>query len=199
MAMSVTSQAAMATRDADAESRARNAIEVLVDAFLADRRGNRACFTLAHRLGRMVAENYGCRLTYDADSKSFSNTCGVLALHSRIALSPGGPAFSVCSICGAEDFGCDHVPGRTYAGQPCFREITEWPLEEISLVRVPRDPRCYRVHTPITRKEAERVGGRALRPNEFLTCDHCQSCAGINGPADEDLDPASWPPLPNEE
>jgi hypothetical protein len=199
MAMAMSAQVALAGDDPDAERQARGAIEVLVDAFLADRRSNRACFTLAHRLGRTVNRLYGCRLTYDADSQTYSNTCGVLALHGRIALSPGGPAFSVCSNCGAEDFECDHIPGRVYEGRLCFRTITEWPIEEISLVRIPRDPRCYRVHTPITMQEAERLRRGPLGPDEHPICEHCRDCRAIHGPTEEDLDPASWPRLPDEE
>lgn len=199
MAMTLRAEAALAASDPDAERLARSAIEVLVDAFLADRRGNRACFTLAHKLGQAVNQRFGCRWMYDADSESYSNACGVLALHSRIAVSPGGPAFSICSICAAGDFQCDHVPGRVYQGQRCFREITEWRIEEISLVRIPRDPRCYRVHTPVSKREAERAKGGPLEPDERPICEHCRDCYGTRGPTEEDLDPSAWPDLPDGE
>jgi hypothetical protein len=199
MAMALRAEVALAADDPDAERQARSAIEVLVDAFLTDRRGNRACFTLAHRLGRAVNQRYGCQWKYDTDSESYTNACGVLALHSRIAASPGGPAFSTCSICSASDFQCDHVPGRIYQGQRCFREITEWPIEEISLVRIPRDPRCYRMHTPVSKQEAERVKGGPLGANVRPICEHCHGCYGIRGPTEEDLDPSTWPVLPNGE
>ena len=45
---------------------------------------------------------------------------------------------SVCSICGAEDGGCEHVPGRTYDGGLCFRELKDvTDAYEWSFVAVP--------------------------------------------------------------
>ncbi len=199
LAMALQAEAALVADEADAEQRARSAIEILVDAFLADRKGNRACFAIAHKLGRTLGRRYGCPLQLDAEAGTYTNACGILALHSRIALSPGGPAFAECSICGAGDFECDHVPGRIYDGKPCFRKIVDWHIEEVSLVRVPRDPRCYRVRRLTTVSEVEEARGRPLLPGERPVCEHCQDCYGVDGPSEEDLDPASWPDLPEEQ
>jgi hypothetical protein len=194
--MASTARAAIRRGEADAESQARAALEVLVDAFLVDRRGNRDCFLRAHALGRRISLRFGCRWRYDPDSDAYSNSCGVLALHSRFGLSPGGPTVGACSICGARDFECDHVPGRRYDGRYCQRIIMEWDVREVSLVPIPRDPRCFRVHFPISRAEVEKFKGGPLRPGECPVCDHCLVCDGIRGPSEEDLDPSTWPPLP---
>jgi hypothetical protein len=200
LAAATRAERAMAASEPDGERLGRTAIELLVDAFLLARRENRACFTLAHRLGRNLSQRYGCRWSYDGEKRVFKNECGILtALHSRVGLSPGGVAFSVCSICGAGDFECDHVPGRDYEGERCMRTITDWRLDEISLVRIPRDPRCYRIGHPVSLADAERRHGGPLGPGERPVCEHCRECYGIEGPSEADLDPTSWPGLPEEE
>ena len=196
IAMAGAAGAAMAAGSADAEEQARAALEVLVDAFLLNRRGNRDCFDRAHALGRTINRRFGCAWSFDAERNVYENTCGVLALHNRLGLSPGGPTVGACSICGASDFQCDHVPGRRYEGRFCQRVIVEFNLEEISLVTVPRDPRCYRVHFPKPREEVERLRGRPLRRGEQPLCSHCEGCAGIEGASEEDLDPSRWDSLP---
>lgn len=146
----------------DAESVARDAIEHHVDAFLLDRRGNVNSFALAHRLGREIERRFGCRLKFDEGGRYWSMECGVLALHKRLGLSPGGPTLGECSICRARDFECDHIPREVYDGKRCFRIIVEWDLREVSLVPFPKDPRCYRVFPAYSAEEVERVQGRPL-------------------------------------
>lgn len=184
--------------DADAEQHARAALELLVDAFLVDRVGNSDCFTRAHALGLWINRRFGCRETYDPEDESYVNKCGVLALHSRIALSPGGTTTGICSICGAGDFECDHVSGRLYDGEPCYRTIVEWKLAEISLVRVPHDPRCYRIAVPRAKAEVEATLGKKLAPGESPECHHCATCEGRYGPNADDLDPSRWEDLPRQ-
>jgi hypothetical protein len=184
--------------DADAEQHARRALELLVDAFLVDRVGNSDCFARAHALGLWINRRFGCQESYDSEDESFVNKCGVLALHSRIALSPGGTTTGICSICGAADFECDHVSGRIYDGERCYRTIVEWNLAEISLVRVPYDPRCYRIAVPRTKAEVEATLGKKLAPGELPGCHHCAICEGRYGPNEDDLDPSHWEDLPQE-
>ena len=179
-----------------AEEQGRQALELLVEAFLLDRGANRDCFTLAHRLGGEIERRFGCPWTFDPGRDAYENACGVLALHNRFGLSPGGPTVGECSICGAGDFECDHVPGRRYGGERAHRVITEFDMREISLVSVPRDPRCYRVHFPKSRQEVEHRHGGPLRPGEKPICTHCRECTGSEGPGADDLDPSRWKPLP---
>jgi len=184
--------------DPDAEAKARAALELLVDAFLIDRRANRDCFARAHVLGMRISRTFGCRDSFDPDQDHYVNACGVLALHNRFGLSPGGPTVGCCSICGAGDFECDHVPGRTYNGAICHRVVTEFDVREISLVRVPRDPRCFRIMRPRTRTEVEATPDDQLAPGELPVCRHCEGCSGRFGARDDDLDPSRWGRLPAE-
>ena len=173
------------TEPRTAEEVLRLAIELMVDAFLLDRRGNAKLFAGAHRLGARLQERFSCRWTPTEDGKHFENPCGVLALHSRIGLSPGGRTWGRCSICGAGDFQCDHVVGQTYDGERCYREIYRWDGDEISFTPRPRDPRCFRVWVLVPKSE---VGSR--NP----VCTHCRHCIGRDEPARDDLDPTIWPP-----
>jgi hypothetical protein len=166
-----------------AEQQLREAIELMVDAFLLDRRRNVDLYSRAHNLGALLAERIGCSWQVNDDLAAFENTCGILALHSRIGLSPGGRTWGRCSICAAKDFECDHVPGETYEGRACFRTIYEWDAEEMSLTTRPRDPRCFRTWSPIPRSHV---------PVVALSCNHCTACAGRAGPSDDDLEPGSW-------
>jgi len=194
-----TARAAIAAGEAGAEERARAALELLVDAFLVDRVANIDCFARAHALGLRINRRFGCLESFDPEKKRYANKCGVLALHSRIALSPGGTTTGVCSICGSGDFECDHVPGRCYNGEMCQRVIVRWDIAEISVVRVPYDPRCYRVAIPRTQAEVEATLGRDLASGEVPECHHCESCKGRYGPDEEDLDPSQWTDLPEED
>jgi hypothetical protein len=196
IAMEREAREALEHDEAEAEERAREALELMVEAFLLDRSENRDCFAAAHSLGREVNLRFGCPWSFDTDRDTYENACGVLALHNRFGLSPGGPTVGCCSICRAGDFECDHVPGRRYDGERAHRVITQFDLREISLVTVPRDPRCYRVHFPKSRQEVERLRGRPLGPGDQPVCEHCRDCPGGEGPSAEDLDPDSWDPLP---
>lgn len=182
----------------EAEPALRRAIELLVDAFLLDRRNNAGCFARAHRLGAEAERRFGCRLRRD-EADRWVNECGVLALHSRIGQSAGGVIHTKCSICGSSSFGCDHIEGETYSDRECSHVVHRWDVTEVSLTPRPHDPRCYRLSLPRTTDEVERELGRALRRDETPTCSHCASCYGAAGPNLEDLDPASFPDLPIDE
>jgi hypothetical protein len=173
----------------NAEQLDRDAIETLVNAFLVDRTGQSACFSEAHRVGREVNAQYGCPLRHD-DQGAWVVECGILALHSRIGLSVAGVSRGRCSICGAADLHCLHVPGTVYDGIRCIREVYEQDLREISLVPLPDDPRTYRVEAPVSDADVVRARGRALLPGEVPTCTHCTTCTGA--PTAEDLDPTLW-------
>lgn len=178
--------------DGEAERMCRNALENLVDAFLLDRRGNRDCFARAHNLGLRVQRHYGCSVAYESEVDGYTNECGIFGLHSRFGTSPGGPAKSLCSICQAPDFGCSHIPEVVYDDHRCHRVIVRWDVEEISIVRRPRDPRSYKLFVSESRTDVEKRTGVKPRPGEPIQCEHCLSCDGRYGPRDDDLDPKSW-------
>ena len=177
-----------------AERWLREAIELMVDAFLLSRAANRELFATAHEIGALVEDSFGC--SWEPDGADHINRCGVLALHSRVALSPGGIAYSRCSICGADDFGCDHVSGESYDGQRCVRVIHRWDADEVSLTPRPRDPRCFRVWPVVSLRETRRRGvPRGARPR----CRHCASCYGRGGARDQDVTPPAWDQLQADE
>lgn len=67
---------------------------------------------------------------------------------------------SACSICGSEHGGCAHVPGRTYDGQLCFRELGDiTDAYEWSFVAVP----AQRAAGVLKRFGQEREEDRTLR------------------------------------
>jgi hypothetical protein len=196
-------EAGMAERAGDgrAEQLHREAIERLVDAFLVDRAGHAACFTEAHVLGRHLAERYGCPMT-DAGDGYWTTGCGVLALHRRLGASWVGPTIGRCSVCGAGDLECDHVPGRWYDEVHCHRIVRAADLRDISLVPFPDDPRTYRMEVARTPREIRAARGRRLHRGEVPLCTHCtQGCDGADrGPLEEDIDQSLWPaPTPGTE
>ena len=196
-------EAGMAERAGEphAEQLYREAIERFVDAFLIDRAGHAACFTDAHAIGRHVAERYGCPMK-DAGDGYWTIGCGVLALHRRLGASWAGSTIGRCSVCGAGDLECDHVPGRWYDGVHCHRIVYEADLRDISLVPFPDDPRTYRTEVARTPREIRAARGRPLRRGEIPLCAHCTvGCDGADrGPREEDVDQSLWPaPTPGGE
>lgn len=177
----------------DAERLYRQAIERFVDAFLLDRSGQRRSFTEAHRLGRIVQGHFGCPLKSD-DGEWWSSGCGVLALHQRVGASFGGVTKGRCSICGAEDLGCFHVPGHRYGDERCIRIVYEADVAEVSLVQFPEDPRCYRVELLYSLADLEMARpGHSPTEQARPVCTHCAGCPGADdGPTDEDVNQASW-------
>lgn len=163
-----------------AEGALRGAIELLVDAFLLDRRGNLDAFRKAHELGALVEREFGCRWVHDRASRMSHNPCGVLALHSRIGFSPGMKTWTECMTCGAADFQCGHLGPRG---------VTRFEGGEVSFTPRPKDPRCFRTWIYLSDSEA------TMRPpsgETAIDCTHCAGCYGRGGATDEDLDPASW-------
>ena len=189
------SEAAKALEDGNdkgAESAFREAIECFVDAFLLNRRGNASAFTAAHQLGAFVSERFGCPLQ-SSDGKWWHADCGISALHSRLGNSIAGTSRGRCSICSAEDFGCEHVPGHLYDGESCIRIVYEMSIDEVSLVPFPEDPRCYRVDVLHSLSEIEASVGEALPTGATPTCVHCEQCPGANsGPCADDIDQTLW-------
>lgn len=49
---------------------------------------------------------------------------------------------SKCSICESNYDKCDHIKGRLYMGEMCYRIITEMELEEVSFVENPANKHC---------------------------------------------------------
>ena len=72
---------------------------------------------------------------------------------------------SGCSVCGAENGGCEHVPGQAYGGELCFRELRDiTDAYEWSFVAVP----AQRAAGVLKRFGQEREGERTLRKEAEL-------------------------------
>lgn len=72
---------------------------------------------------------------------------------------------SVCSVCGAENGSCEHVPGQVYDGGLCFRELKDvTDAYEWSFVAVPAQRRAG----ILKRFGQERDGERSLRKEAEL-------------------------------
>jgi hypothetical protein len=184
--LAVQGVAALDHAPGPAEALLRRAIEHMVDAFLLDRQGNADLFVRAHELGALVEQVFSCAWKTD-HRNTYVNDCGILALHSRLGLSPGGTTWGRCSLCGARDSECDHIPGAIYGGQRCARRIEDWDLEEVSMTQRPREPRCFRTWAHVPRSNARRAGGRT--PGR---CWHCRTCSGRAAPTADDLNPSRW-------
>jgi hypothetical protein len=180
-------------RGDDPEPLLRQAIEAHVDAFLLDRHGQADCFAHAHAIGRALAGRSRCALSSD-DAETWGRNCGVLALHNRLGLSMARTTRGRCSICDAPDFGCEHVPGATYDGEPCVRQAEVVGIKEVSIVQFPEDPRCYRLFVRTHNAEVERRFGGPLPQGVVPVCTHCLECRGVeDGPSPEDMDQSLWP------
>jgi hypothetical protein len=176
---------------------ARGALEMaiaeLVEAFLRDRRGNADLFKLSHEAGRLLETKFGCRFSYDPDEKVFVNGCPIQTLHSRIGISIAMTTTGICSICEKRDFQCDHVPGETYDGVLCIRNVDE--ILDVDHLALTSDPdfveSLYR-STRLTEAEVISRYGSLPGQDQYLQSDHCKECDGE--PAAVDLNPRSFRP-----
>lgn len=140
-------------------------------------------FDDAHReldaAGKFVRSNFplGCRL--QGGDTGYVQRCPAALAHLRVGMSIGGfIRASHCSICARSLDECDHVTGREYEGKTCARVITDFDLQEISLVDRPANPDC-RLHA-ITVPLSDLVVDEARRDEiEWISCDRCLAdCRG---------------------
>lgn len=171
----------------------REALRDLVDGFLEDRETNRDLFVVAHRIGEALESLGGCSWTFDEERRTFSNLCPIQGLHSRMAVSVAMITESVCSICGAADFECDHVPGETYKGEECERRVTRIvKADHIALTRNPDFTSTFLMSRVLTLAEVEEQTGQKWESGKKLFSHHCQQCYGRFEAGAEDLDPSLW-------
>lgn len=178
-----------------AEKELRAALHDLVNAFLTERQGNRALFTMAHGIGRTVEREFGCWLDYDPKIDAYWHECPVAALHSRMGASAGMVTSSACSICGAAEFQCDHIPGQVYGASLCRRvDPKVVSLRETSLTQDPDFPETFATCAALSRTEFEIEPGVAVPVGTPIRSNHCWTCTGV--PTREDIDPGLWKKLP---
>lgn len=178
---------------AAAEKHLRGSLRDLVEAFLEDRRGNADLFTLAHRIGYLLVHTFKCPYEFREEDQRWTQTCPIPGLHRRVAFSVALLWARSCSICGADEFDCDHVPGETYEGGVCELERTKAiGLDHLALTHEPDFVYTFIQADQVSQREVVAEFGRPLREGERLMCDHCRFCRGYFGPSAEDLDPSSW-------
>jgi hypothetical protein len=172
----------------------------LVEAFLEDRQENAALYTLAHRIGWILVNNFKCPYTEDEETGDWVNTCEIPALHRRIAFSVAWFWTMRCSICGATDLDCDHVPGAIYDGEVCSLDRDQFVgFDHVAVVTEPDFTHTFIQPDRGSKAEIERQFGGPLPEGMTVFCNHCRNCAGYFGPTEEDLDPSLWPPLGSED
>ena len=169
------------------------AIAELVEAFLRDRQGNADLFKLCHEAGKLLETTLGCRFSYDPGEKVFENSCPIQTLHSRIGTSIAMTTTGTCSICGKRDFDCDHIPGASYGGVLCVRDVDEvLSINHLSLTPDPDFIETFYRTTRLTETEVIARFGSLPGPDQFLQSDHCtKECDGE--PTAVDLNPRLFP------
>ncbi len=120
-----------------------------------------------HEAGRSVMQTYGCRYA-KTDAGHYEQRCPVSLAHLRFGFSPEMVVDGVlCSICGQDPTGCEHVAGRQYA-------VTCEKSPECNVCRVAKcahipgqtyEADCGRIITEIKRVEGIAVVARPATPD----------------------------------
>jgi hypothetical protein len=183
-------EAALRDEQPGAEATGRSALTTMVDAFLADRRVNQKMFRRAHRLGRELMETFGCWYQYDEARSTYVLGCPVPRLHAQVATSIAWTLKTVCSVCGAQPFSCDHMIGEEYDGVECYYESEGIErIDHIALTTNPDFAYTWMISMDVSAKEAL-TQGDIDQPGGLLACTHCAACYGTAGPKPEDEDPS---------
>lgn len=166
---------------AEAEGRsalatARSAMDWLEDTIHFDE-----AHDLLHEIGRFVRSTWGCSV--GQAGKGYWRDCPADLAHIRYGLSPGMViGASECSICHQDPETCEHIKGREYDGETCYRIITEIrEILEVSFVSRPAQPdaRIERVNVSTDRLQAHL--GPQWHPGMRVSCDKCLSpCSGFS-------------------
>lgn len=173
--------------DERAAELARRAIGDLVEAFLHDRTGNADLFSRAHRVGALLSAIARCFWT--PGTETYTLRCPIHALHQRWATSVAMTVTTRCSICGAGDLECDHLPGELYDGEECQSVVESiGPLGHVALTANPDFTYTWYRDQQVATAEIV-ADGTIGAPGDPATCSHCQECPGLNWPTAGDLDP----------
>jgi hypothetical protein len=183
----VAAEVGLRNGDERAAGLARHAIGDLVEAFLHERTGNADLFARAHRVGALLSTTASC--FWSPGPEKYTLRCPIYALHQTWATSIAMTVTTRCSICGAGELECDHLPGETYDGKECHSVAESiGPLGHVALTANPDFTYTWYRDQEVATKElvADGIIAGAGAP---ATCSHCQECAGLNGPSPGDLDP----------
>jgi hypothetical protein len=166
---------------------ARRAIADLVEAFLHDRTGNASLFARAHHVGALLSETARCFWT--PGPEKYTLRCPVYALHQTWATSVAMTVTTRCSVCGAGELQCDHLPGETYDGEEC-RRVAEsiGPIGHVAFTANPDFTYTWYRDQEVPTADIV-ADGTIAAAGDPATCSHCQECPGLYGPNAGDLDP----------
>jgi hypothetical protein len=169
-----------------------DAQRLLVEAFLEDRKENARFFVWAHRIGAMREERGECTWTHNPDRDAFSLECPMQAIHSRVGVSVALMSRHKCSVCGAGDFGCEHVAGEVYDGVVCeWRQTDIW-LDHVAITQNPDFSYTFHNSIPLSRNEIEEELGQKWQEGDALYATHCRDCYGKYFARPDDIDTSLW-------
>lgn len=171
---------------ADSEEAARSALQTARSAmdWLEDTDQFEEAHLLLHKLGQEVRATWGCQLGHD--DRGYWRGCPVDLAHIRCGLSPGMViGASECSVCHRDPADCDHITGRTYGTETCYRLITEVKaILEVSLVSRPAQPDARLGRVSISTTDLQDALGEEWAPGMPVSCDKCLlPCPGFTHPA----------------
>jgi hypothetical protein len=167
---------------------ARRAISDLVEAFLHDRAPNADLFARAHGVGALLSATAKC--FWKPGPEKYTLRCPIYALHQTWATSVAMTVTTRCSICGAGELECDHVPGETYDSEECMSIVESLgPLGHVAFTANPDFTYTWHREQEVSTAEIL-ADGTIKAAGERATCSHCQECPGqLSGPSAGDLDP----------
>jgi hypothetical protein len=183
----VAAEIALRAGDERGAAVARSAIADLVEAFLHDRTSNANLFARAHRVGALLSKTAGC--FWRPGPETYTLRCPIFALHQMWATSVALTVTTRCSICGAGELECDHLPGELYDEVECLSVVESiGPFGHFALTANPDFTYTWYRDQEVS-TAAILADGTIARAGDAATCSHCQDCPGLNGPSAGDLDP----------
>lgn len=114
------------------------------------------------------------------------------AIHSRVGMSVALISRHKCSICGAGDFGCEHIEGEVYSGVTCGWEQTDIWIDHVAITQDPDFTVTFHNSIPLSRREIEERLGERWEEGKVLLSTHCRDCYGRHLARPDDIDTSLW-------
>ena len=166
---------------AGAEPKARESLSLFAKAmnYLEDTPDFAAVHEEMHAAGRWVRVTFGC--TLHQEGEHYEQRCPVAVVHKRLGFSPEIVVREWhCSICNQPPQECEHIAGREYDGNRCYRVITKADFVSVSIVNRPAQPEARLLALPLSVEELRRALPPQWSPGMPVNCDQCLlSCPGV--------------------
>jgi hypothetical protein len=166
---------------AEAELNAREGLALYAKAmnYLEDTPHFESVHEEMHSSGRWVREAFGCSLHQEGEH--YEQRCPVAVVHKRLGFSPEIMVREWhCSICNRPPEECDHIGGREYDGERCYRVITRADFVSVSIVNRPAQPEARLLALPLSVEELRRALPPEWSPGMPVNCDQCLlPCPGV--------------------